>query len=317
MDPLTHTLTGLMLSRAGFGRLHTRAPLALMLAANAPDIDGLSILGGAESYIHYHRGLPHSVVFLPLVAMLPVLAVCGFARNWKHWWKLYIACIAGVASHLILDWTNSYGIRLLRPFSMEWFHLDLNALVDLWILAVLLIAWLMIYIVRIVNSEIGAKPGSGRAMAIFALLFFAGYDYGKFLLHERVLAVLESRIYNGSAPTRVGAFPSGSSLLTWNGWVETPAAFKQFNVNLRADFDPSSGTTFYKPDDGAAIAVARSTGPFEVFLGFTQYPRWAVTPLPESEGGKRVELHDLRFSVFRAIAILDRGNRVRRVWMEF
>jgi inner membrane protein len=317
MDPLTHTLTGLMISRLGFGRLHERAPLALMLAANAPDIDGLSIIGGAESYIRYHRSLPHSLFLLPLIAMLPVLLICGFARNLKGWWKLYIVCVFGVASHLLLDWTNTYGVRFLAPFSSEWFHLDLNTLVDLWILAVLLIAWLMIYVVRMVNSEIGAKSGSGRGLAIFALVFFAGYDYVKFLLHQRAIAVLESRVYEGSSPLRVGAFPTGSNPVAWRGWVETRDAFKEYPVNLRSDFDPASGSTFYKPDAVDAIAAAQSTSAFRVFLGFNQYPRWSVTPLPEPNGGKRVELRDLRFTVFRATAILDRTNRVQRAWMEF
>ena len=39
MDNLTHTLTGLALSRAGLNRYYARAGLVLMLAANAPDID--------------------------------------------------------------------------------------------------------------------------------------------------------------------------------------------------------------------------------------------------------------------------------------
>lgn len=317
MDPLTHTLTGLMISRTGLGRLHTRAPLALMLAANAPDIDGFSILGGVQSYIHYHRHLPHSILFLPLVAALPVLLLAAIARSFKGWQRLYIVCLAGVASHLLLDWTNSYGVRFLLPFSSEWSHLDLNNLVDLWILAVLLIGWLMMYVVRLVNSEIGAKPGSGRGLAIFALLFFIAYDYGKFLLHQRAIAVLDARIYDGSAPSRVSAFPGGSNPLGWRGWVETSTAFKEYPINLSKDFDPASGTTYYKPDAADAIAVAQSTAPFRVFLGFNQYPRWSFTPVAEPEGGKRVELQDLRFSVFRAIAILDRSNRVQRAWMEF
>jgi inner membrane protein len=317
MDPLTHTLTGLMISRTGLGRLHKRAPLALLLAANAPDIDGLTILGGAESYVHYHRGLPHSIVLLPLIAMLPVLFVCAMTRSFQGWWKLYIGCVVGVASHLLIDWTNSYGVRFLLPFSSEWLHLDLNTLVDLWILAVLLIGWLMIYIVRMVNSEIGAKPGSGRGLAIFALLFFVVYDYGKFLLHQRAVAVLDSRIYDGTPPSRVAAFPTGSNPFSWRGWVETKDAFKEYPINLMSEFDPGSGTTFYKPDAADALAAARSTRAFQVFLGFNQYPRWSFTPIPEPEGGKRVELQDLRFSVFRAIAILDRSNRVQRAWMEF
>ena len=39
MDNLTHSLTGLMLSRAGLNRFYPRATLVLVIAANIPDID--------------------------------------------------------------------------------------------------------------------------------------------------------------------------------------------------------------------------------------------------------------------------------------
>ena len=42
MDNVTHTLTGLMLARAGLGKSTQRGgALMLMLAANVPDIDVL------------------------------------------------------------------------------------------------------------------------------------------------------------------------------------------------------------------------------------------------------------------------------------
>jgi inner membrane protein len=316
MDPLTHTLTGLMMSRAGLSRLHERAPLALMLSANAPDIDGLSLLGGIVPYIQYHRSLPHSILFVPLVAALTVVLIGAFRRSFEGWGRLYLLCLAGVASHLLLDWTNTYGVRFLLPFSSAWFHLDLNGLLDPWIFAVLLIAWLMVYIFRLVNAEIGAKPGSGRGLAIFALVFFVGFDYGKFLLHQRAITMLNSRIYDGSAPARVAAFPVRSNPVEWQGWVETPTFFRQYTVNVMSDFDPSAGTTFFKPDTPAAIAAARATPVFQNFLDFDQYPRWSVTPVPEPEGGNRVELHDLRLP-FHAIAIENRENRVLKSWLEF
>jgi inner membrane protein len=316
MDPLTHTLTGLMMSRAGFARLHERAPLALMLSANAPDIDGLSLLGGVLPYIQYHRGLPHSILFFPLVAALTVVVIGAVRRSFEGWGRLYLLCLAGVASHLLLDWTNTYGVRFLLPFSSAWFHLDLNGLLDPWIFAVLLIGLLMVYILRMVNAEIGAKPGSGRGLAIFALVFFVAFDYGKFLLHQRAITMLNSRTYDGSAPSMVAAFPSGSNPVEWRGWVETPTFFKQYAVNAMSDFDPSSGTTFYKPDTPAAIASARATPVFRTFLNFDQYPRWSVTPVAEPERGNRVELHDLRLP-FHAIAIENRENRVLKAWAEF
>ena len=39
MDNITHSLTGLMLSRAGLNRISPEATWVLLLAANAPDID--------------------------------------------------------------------------------------------------------------------------------------------------------------------------------------------------------------------------------------------------------------------------------------
>ncbi len=50
MDNLTHTLTGLALSRAGLNRWYTRPALVLMLAANIPDIDIVTIAGGPLTY---------------------------------------------------------------------------------------------------------------------------------------------------------------------------------------------------------------------------------------------------------------------------
>jgi len=316
MDNVTHTLTGLMLSRAGFNRLHERATLALMLSANAPDIDIICLLGGPLAYIRYHRGLTHSLAFGPVMALITVLIVCAVARKFQGVLELYAVCLAGVGSHLLLDWTNTYGVRFFLPFSSEWLHLDLNPLMDLWIIAVLLIAWLMVYIVRMVNAEIGAKPGSGRGLAICALVFFLGYDFSKYLLHQQAIAILNSRIYDGSVATRAAAFPDGSNPLVWRGWVETRTFLKQINVNVLGEFDPGSGGTFYKPDNQAAIAAAKATAVFKTFLGFDQYPRWTVTPVAEPEGGNRVELLDLRLP-FRANAILDSQNRVLRAWMSF
>ena len=60
MDNLTHTLTGLALSRAGLSRWYARPTLVLMLAANIPDIDIVTIAGGPFNYFQYHRGVTHS-----------------------------------------------------------------------------------------------------------------------------------------------------------------------------------------------------------------------------------------------------------------
>ena len=86
----------------------------------------------------------------------------------------------GLASHLLLDWTNTYGIRPLAPFSNRWFYLDLNSLTDWPIFAVLLLAAIWPAFSRLVGSEIGDKrrsPGTGAAVA--ALCFFLLFDIGQ------------------------------------------------------------------------------------------------------------------------------------------
>ncbi len=47
MDPLTHSATGIFLGRAGLNRFCEQAPWILLLAANAPDIDIVTLLGGS------------------------------------------------------------------------------------------------------------------------------------------------------------------------------------------------------------------------------------------------------------------------------
>ena len=96
------------------------------------------------------------------MALLPVLIACAVSRSMRGWKVAWGLSIIGVASHLLLDWTNAYGIRLLLPFSSHWFALDLNNIVDLWIWAVLLLAWLGPALGKLVSSEMGTAAGAGR-----------------------------------------------------------------------------------------------------------------------------------------------------------
>lgn len=311
MDNVTHTLTGLALSRAGLDRFYPRAALVLMLSANVPDIDIVTALRGGLTYFENHRGITHSIAAAPVMALLPVLVVCAIGRSWRGWLAAWGLSLIGVASHLLLDWTNAYGVRMLLPFSSRWLRLDLNDIVDLWIWAVLLLAWLGPMLGRLVSSEMGAKPGSGRGLAIFALLFLVVYDGGRALSHQRAVEILESRVYQGGPPLRAAAFPdSPVNPFAWAGWVERPDFAMHFQLNiLNSRFDPAAGMIIYKPPPSPAIEAARRTSPVEAFLKFAQFPLWQVMPLANPEGGFQVEVRDWRFP-FMASATVDASNRV-------
>jgi inner membrane protein len=317
MDNLTHTLTGLMLSRAGLNRYSTRPALVLMTAANVPDLDVFSLFGGPLNYIHYHRWYTHSIALAPVMAILPVILVCALDRSAKAWKSAYLLSLIGVGSHLLLDWTNDYGIRLLLPFSNAWLHLDLTNVIDLWIWAVLLIAWWGPMLGGLVSSEIGAKPGSGRGMALFALSFVLAYDYGRFLLHQRAVDLLENRIYAGQSPAVVEAFPSSpGNPVTWTGWVRTKDRSIRLAINLLTPFDPDAGTSVYQPEPSPAIEAAQNTPVFKAFLGFVLYPLWRATPVAEPEGATRVDLSDWRFG-FTANALVDKAGHIQRTDFHF
>src|SRR5690348_14615791 len=111
MDNLTHSLVGLMMSRAGIDRRVPRAALIMVLAANVPDVDVVSGFGGPLTYLKWHRSYTHALASAPVLALLPVLLLLVFRVRPTVW--AYLFSLLGVLSHLALDWTNVYGIRLL------------------------------------------------------------------------------------------------------------------------------------------------------------------------------------------------------------
>jgi inner membrane protein len=323
VDNLTHTLTGLMLSRAGLDRWCPRAPALLVLAANVPDIDVVTALtGGSISYLEHHRGPTHSLALAPVMAAL-VVAMVGAAARGRNmaWVRAWVASTAGVMSHLLMDWTNIYGVRLLWPLDRSWLRLDITPVVDLWIWTLLAVMAIWPALARLVSAEIGARSQAGRGIAWFALLALGSYEFGRGLLHQRAVDTLESRIYEGRAPLRTAAMPSFVNPLRWTGLVEVDHGYLVLAVDLAREFDPDSGRRYYQAAPGPELEAARRTRAFQVFSSFSQFLLWQATPLPEPEGSVRIDGVDMRFGVpgdgrFTASAVLESG-RVVRSWFQF
>lgn len=313
---------GLALGRSGLNRLTPHATAVLLLAANAPDIDVASAAGGSLAYLHYHRHLTHSLLMAPVMALLPLLIVWLSTKKPLAWAMAYLLSLIGVASHLALDLTNVYGVRLLLPFSGRWLRLDITSVVDPWIWIALLLAIIGPALSRLVAGEIGAPTQPGRAAPIFALAFVLFYNGARALLHERALAILDSRIYLGSPPIRIAAFPDTFNPLAWHGLVEGRRFYGLFDLNVQQAFDPTTGPFFYQSDKSAAINRASETEAFRTFKTFAQYPLWTVTPVYDPPNGVRIQLCDMRFGTprrggFKAIAILDSQLKVVRSEFSF
>jgi inner membrane protein len=148
MDNLTHSLIGAALGQAGLKRKTGFAMPALIVAANLPDIDAGCVVYGVES-LAMRRGVTHGPIALLVLPLLLAGALWGFDR-WQaqrgkrpdkrlpvqFGWLLAL-CYIGCLSHPLFDWFNNYGIRLLEPFSHQWFYGDTLFIIDLWILIAL------------------------------------------------------------------------------------------------------------------------------------------------------------------------------------
>ena len=113
-----------------------------MLAANAPDIDGLALVVGRS--LELRRGWTHGVVALALWPWVLAGAMVWFDR-WRRkpndpparFVPLAAVSAIGVLSHPFLDYLNTYGLRWLMPFQDRWFYGDTLYIVDPWLLLML------------------------------------------------------------------------------------------------------------------------------------------------------------------------------------
>src|SRR3989442_1271738 len=110
----------------------------MAIGANLPDVDLVTRFAGSTVFLKYHRGITHSILGVSVLAAL--LAGTFFllgrraqpAKNSPpldgRW--LLAGCWLATASHLLLDFTNSYGVRPFLPFSGKWYAWDIVFIVD-------------------------------------------------------------------------------------------------------------------------------------------------------------------------------------------
>jgi inner membrane protein len=300
MDNLTHTLTAVAISQTGLNGKTRFATVTLILAANAPDIDVLAGFKGSIAYLHYHRGIAHSFVGITALAIIIWGFMCWMGRRFPvkqgvplnpRW--LLLAAFLGTGSHLLLDFTNAYGVRPFLPFSGRWYAWDTMFILDPLLLALLILGLGVPWLLRLVSEEVGARRGRLFYGAVFCLGAMVALWGVRDFAHRRALSILDGRTYSGEVPLRFSALPVVANPFTWMGVVETESSFQVVSVNaLDANRLPEEMGTFAKPQPSPALTAALKTPSARVFLDFARYP-WAEVDV--SEEGYRVSLCDLRF----------------------
>ncbi|HEX5003778.1 MAG TPA: metal-dependent hydrolase, partial [Gemmatimonadales bacterium] len=141
MDNLCHTLVGAALAQSGLKRRSPLAAATLLIAANVPDVDIISLAWGSTASLAVRRGWTHGVLAISLWPFVLAGLMVGYDRLTKHrgarFGPLALVAAIGVASHPLLDLLNTYGVRLLMPFSNRWFYGDTLFIVDIWVWLIL------------------------------------------------------------------------------------------------------------------------------------------------------------------------------------
>jgi inner membrane protein len=138
-------LVGAVMGRMGLKRLSPRAMPAMIIAANLPDIDSFVAAGVGCDPLAAHRGFTHGIgglVTMPFLAVAIIWALEKLLPGKEGPLKLpglLLACFLAVLSHPLLDLMNTYGTRLLEPFSHQWFYADTLFIVDPWIWIMLIL----------------------------------------------------------------------------------------------------------------------------------------------------------------------------------
>ena len=108
----------------------------LVVANNLPDVD-VAVFATDTLAMSFRRGWTHGLpaqVTLPIV-LTAIVVVCDrvfrkHAAERVRPAQILLLSYIGVLLHVFLDFLNSYGVRLLMPFSERWFYGDALYIVD-------------------------------------------------------------------------------------------------------------------------------------------------------------------------------------------
>lgn len=300
MDNITHSLVGWTLGQTGLKRKSRKGLAALILGANAPDID--VFLGWVPwAPLATHRGWTHS--FFGGVLVLPAMlaGLLWLLDRWQqrrgktfgsglsmHFGWLVALSYIGCLTHPLLDWQTSYAIQLFSPFDKRWYHNDSLFIVDPWIwMALGLAIWL---------SRRREKGGRSdwRKPAVVAAVAVLGYITANGVISSFAFAAPEAAAPHATPDSAVVSPPP-----VW--FWQRNVIWRQHHGLWRGDYDPTRSLfalrDFKGPvTDGLADPLARRVLRTDPRLA--RFRRWSILPIASVERQKcfvRISYQDARF----------------------
>jgi inner membrane protein len=227
MDTLTHALSGALLARASAPadlppRALPRRVAAGFFACAAPDLDFVVGFLGPVEYLLQHRGPTHSLILLPLWALLYSWLLALLLREPRGWRALYGVTAAALLAHIAGDVITSFGTIVFAPFSDWRAAIGTTFIIDLWFSGIILAGLVLSLFFR-----------RSRLPALAASCVLAGYVGFQFLQKQEALELGRAHAQAlGLKDARVTAHPRPVSPFNWTVFVSDEAAHRYAHVNL-------------------------------------------------------------------------------------
>ena len=307
MEPITHMLTGAVLSRAGLNRKAKYMTAAMVISAELPDIDFVWNVFGSVTGFGHHRGITHTFLGVPFEAALVAWA-CRTVYRRRHPGKnevlpsftwLFVGSLVALLSHILLDWTNNYGVRPFFPFNPQWYAGSFVFIFEPVLFVLLLMALVAPALFGLVGSEVGARKPQyrGQGWAIAALLGVAALYGWRFAEHSKAIEIATQNEPAGT--TSVFASPHPINPFVWSTVADTPGSYQLGTVDTRlGTMLPSTPSdTIYKEEVKLSILVAKRSDLGQYYLDWSKYPVITVEPdlINPNHPWEDVTFRDARF----------------------
>ncbi|MGE0078463.1 MAG: metal-dependent hydrolase [Bacteroidales bacterium] len=229
MDSLTHIVLGATVAEVIIGKkVGNKALVIGAIAGNIPDFDSIfSPLLSPVDALFFHRGISHSFFILLLLAPLIAFALSKIDKDsrlkYKDWlWGIGLPWL----SHLIVDIFNTYGTGIWEPFSSIRVSYDSVAIIDVFLLAILIPATIVIWLLKIHKSL-------RRVVAWISIAFVTLYFGLSVVIKENLESTIKKELSaEGKSYIRIQTAALPLSNLIWMVVVEDSTNFNVEQRNL-------------------------------------------------------------------------------------